>query len=153
MQEGGNILNILFFLTPKSEVDYVYDDASIFKAMQIFDRHNYFSILLINKNGRYIGTITTSDLLGCIKENFDLSVKDSADFPVQKVKRTREYKAVNGGTTTMEEIVTIALDQNFVPVVDDDYSFIGIITRKSIMTWMNDRYHKEHPNEKDLFES
>ena len=146
-------MNILFFLTPKSEVDYVYDDASMFKAMQIFDRHNYFALPLINKKGRYIGTITTSDLLGCIKENFDLSVKDSADFPVQKVHRIREYKAVNGGTTTMEEIVTIALDQNFIPVVDDDYSFIGIITRKSIMTWMNTRYRQEHPNEKDLFEN
>ncbi|MBQ9031719.1 MAG: CBS domain-containing protein [Parasporobacterium sp.] len=145
-------MNILFFLTPKSEVDFVYDDASLFKAMQIFDRHNFFALPLINKKGRYVGTITTSDLLGCIKENFDLSVKESADFPVRNVKRIREYKPVNGGITTMEEIVTVALDQNFVPVVDDDYNFIGIITRKSIMNWMNDRYHIEHPDVKDLFE-
>ena len=142
-------MNILFFLTPKIEVDYVYDDASIFKAMQIFDRHNYFALPLINKKGRYIGALTTSDLLGCIKENFDLSVKASADFPVRNVKRIRSYKAVNGGSTSMEEIVSIALDQNFVPVVDDDYNFIGIITRKSIMTWMHERYHVEHPGEKN----
>ena len=142
-------MNILFFLTPKIEVDYVYDDASIFKAMQIFDRHNYFALPLINKKGRYIGAITTSDLLGCIKETFDLSVKASADFPVRSVKRIRDYKAVNGGSTSMEEIVSIALDQNFVPVVDDDYNFIGIITRKSIMTWMHERYHVEHPGEKN----
>ena len=145
-------MNILFFLMPKSEVDYVYDDASIFKAMQIFDRHNFFSLPLINKRGRYIGAITTSDLLGCIKENFDLSVKASADFPVRNVKRIRDYKAVNGGSTSMEEIVSIALEQSFVPVVDDDYNFIGIITRRSIMTWMHERYHHEHPGEKNELE-
>ena len=146
-------MNILFFLTPKSEVDFVYDDASLFKAMQIFDRHNFFALPLINKKGRYIGAITTSDLLGCIRENFNLSVKASADFPVRNVKRIRDYKAVNGGSTSMEEIVSIALDQNFVPVVDDEYNFIGIITRKSIMNWMHEQYHTEHPGEKNELQS
>ena len=140
-------MNILYFLTPKSEIDYIYDDSSLFKAMQIFDKHNFYVLPLINKKGRYIGTITASDILGCIKENFDLSVKASADFPIKNVKRIREYKAVNGGTTTMEEIVVVALDQNFVPVVDDDGNFIGIITRKSIMNWMHTQYHQEHPGE------
>lgn len=140
-------MNILFFLTPKSEVDYIYEEATLFKAMQTFDKNNYAILPIINKKGRYVGTITTSDILGCIKENFDLSVKASADFPVRNVNRIREYKAVNGGTATMEEIVLTAIDQNFVPVVDDDDSFIGIITRKSIMNWMHSTYHKEHPGE------
>ncbi len=129
-------MNILYCLTPKSEVDFIYDDASLNKAIQIFERNNFFILPLINKKGRFIGTISTADILGCIKENFDLSIKASAEFPVRSVKRIKEYKAVNGGTTSMEEIVDVALDQNFVPVVDDDYNFIGIITRKTIMNWM-----------------
>ena len=142
-------MNILFWLTPKSEVDYVYDDYSLFKAIQKFDEHNYLVLPVINKKGRYLGTITATDLLGCIKENFDLSVKKSAEIPLKDVKRIREYKAVNGGTTSMEEIVVVALDQNFVPVVDDDNNFIGIITRNSIMKWMHDQYHTEHPEEEN----
>ncbi len=135
-------MNILFCLTPKSEVDFIYDDASLNKAIQIFERNNFFILPLINKKGRFIGTISAADILGCIKENFDLSIKASAEFPVRNVKRIKEYKAVNGGTTSMEEIVDVALDQNFIPVVDDDYNFIGIITRKSIMNWM---YSKVQP--------
>ena len=143
-------MNILYFLTPKSEVDFVNEDSSLFKAIQIFEKHNYYVLPLINKKGRYIGTITSNDILGCIKENFDLSLKESADFPVRNIKRIREYKAVNGGTTTMEEIVVVALDQNFVPVVDDDGNFIGIITRKSIMNWMHRQFHREHPEEIEI---
>ena len=140
-------MNILFFLTPKSEVDYIYDDSSLFKAMQTFDKHFFTVLPVINKNGKYLGCLSTGDILGCIRENFNLSVKDSADFPVKNVNRIKEYKAVNGGTTSMEEIVNLALNQNFIPVVDDDYNFIGIITRKSIITWMHNEYIKDYPDE------
>ena len=39
----------------------------------------------------------------------------------------------------------MAMEQNFVPVVDDDDNFIGILTRKEILRWMHDEYNKEHP--------
>ena len=141
-------MNILSSLTPKSGVDYVKDDATLFKVLQVMQKRNHSAIPIINKNGRYIGTITAGDILGCISENFNLSLKDSAKFPVQNVKRTKDYKAVLVHTS-FEELIDIALDQNFVPVVDDDYNFIGIITRKSIMNWMHEQYHTEHPGEKN----
>ena len=143
-------MNILFCLTPKSDVDHVVEDASLYKTIQIFDRHSFNIIPVINKKGRYIGVISCGDILGCIRENFDMSVKEAADFPVKNIKRTREYKAVNGSSTTMEEIVVVAFEQSFVPVVDDEYNFIGIITRKSIINWMHETYHKEHPEENKL---
>ena len=139
-------MNILFCLTPKSEVDFVYDDSTLFKAIQTLEKHNYYAVPVINKKGRYLGVITANDILGCIKENFDLSVKSSADFPVKNVNRLKDVKAINANTT-MEEIVIVAMDQNFVPVIDDDGNFIGIITRKEIINWMHDTYTKEHPDE------
>ena len=123
-------MNILACLTPKSDVDYVTDEATLFKVLQTMEHRNFSAIPIIDKKGRYIGTITSGDILGCIKENFNLSVKDSAKFPVRNVRRTRDYKAVN---------------QNFVPVVDDEEIFVGILTRKEIMKWMHEEYTREHP--------
>ncbi|MCF0143153.1 MAG: CBS domain-containing protein [Parasporobacterium sp.] len=137
-------MNILGCLTPKSEVNYITDDASLFKAIQTLQDSNYSSIPIINKKGKYIGTISAGDILGCVKENFNLSVKDSADFPVRNVKRIRDNKPVNGNAT-MEGIVEFILEQNFVPVVDDEENFIGIITRKEVMKWMHSQFLKEHP--------
>ena len=42
-------------------------------------------------------------------------------------------------TANMEDIIDISTQQNFVPVVDDYGSFIGIITRKDIFNYMVDR--------------
>ena len=137
-------MNILASLTPKSDVDYVMDEATLFKVLQTMEHRNFSAIPIINKKGRYIGTITSGDVLGCIKENFNLSVKDSAKFPVRNVRRTRDYIAI-GVHATFEEILDMAVDQNFVPVVDDDDNFIGILTRKEIMKWMRAEYNRDHP--------
>ncbi len=138
-------MNILVCLTPKSEVSYINEDASLFKTLQTMQNGNYSAIPVINKKGRYIGTITSGDILGCIKENFDLSIKRSADFPLKNIKRTRDYKAI-GANTCIEGVIDVAMDQNFVPVVDDDDNFIGILTRKEIIKWMHEQYTREHPD-------
>ncbi|MBR2695941.1 MAG: CBS domain-containing protein [Parasporobacterium sp.] len=137
-------MNILACLTPKSGVDYITDDATLFKTLQVMQKHNHSAIPVINKKGRYIGTVTARDILGCISENFNLSLKNSAKFPIQNVKRTKDYKAI-GVHTPLEYLIDIAMDQNFVPVVDDDDNFIGILTRKEILIWMHEQYNIEHP--------
>ncbi len=137
-------MNILSCLIPKSGVDYITDDVTLFKTLQVMQSHNYSAIPIINRNGRYIGTITSGDILGCIKENFSLSLRASAKFPVRNVRRTRDYVAV-GVNTPFDTLLDVAMDQNFVPVVDDDDNFIGILTRKEILRWMHEEYHKEHP--------
>ena len=143
--KGPVKMNILACLTPKSEVSYITDDATLFKTLQTMQNGSYSAIPIINKKGRYVGTITAGDILGCIKENFDLSIKESAKFPLKNIKRTRDYKAI-GANTKFEGVINVAMDQNFVPVVDDDDNFIGILTRKEILKWMHDKYNEEHPD-------
>lgn len=137
-------MNILACLTPKSGVDYINDDATLFKTLQVMQKRNHSAIPIINKKGRYVGTITAGDILGCITENFNLSLKASAKFPVLNVKRTKDYRAL-GVHAVFDEVMEIAMDQNFVPVVDDEDSFIGILTRKEILSWMHEQYNIEHP--------
>ena len=134
-------MNILLWLTPKSEVDFITDDASLFKALQTMQNRKFAAIPIISKSGKYVGTLSSGDILGCIKENFDLSIKASADFPVRNVRRTRDNKAISV-TAKMDEVIALALTENFVPVVDDEDNFIGIITRREIINWM---YHNLKP--------
>ena len=47
---------------------------------------------------------------------------------------TVDYVAVSINSD-MEDLLQKAMNQNFVPVVDDQKKFIGIVTRKSIMEY------------------
>lgn len=139
-------MNILFFLTPKSDVDFINDDASLLKTLQKMQERNYSAIPIVSKTGRYVGTIQAGDILGCIKENFNLNLSDAADLPLRSIKRTRDNKAVNANCQ-MEDIFEKILNQNFIPVVDDDENFIGIITRSDVIKFMHDSYVKDKNEE------
>lgn len=135
-------MNILFFLTPKSEVQIAYEDDSIRETINAFDRHHYTTVPIINEHtGRYVGTICEGDLLRHIGDK-DLGVLATAmDRSIMNVDRKRDYTAVTINAT-IEDLFQTALRQNFVPVVDDTNAFIGIVTRNSILGYLIDQYHK-----------
>ena len=60
-------MNILFFLTPKVDVAYIYDTFSLRQVLEKMEYHKYSCIPIINENGKYAGTITEGDLLWGLK--------------------------------------------------------------------------------------
>ena len=66
-------MNILFFLTPKSDVVYINDDETLRQALEKMEHHRYAAVPVINHQGRYVGTLTEGDLLWGIKNQYDLS--------------------------------------------------------------------------------
>ena len=49
-------MNILFFLHPKQEVAYVYDDCTLRQVLETMEHHKYASIPMLNRQGEYVGT-------------------------------------------------------------------------------------------------
>ncbi len=127
-------MNILFFLTPKSDVEYIYDDFSLRQTIEKMDHHHYTAIPILSRSGEYIGTITEGDLLRVIKDEFSLTLHEAEDYPIKQVPRRWHNNPVNINCD-IEDLLLTAMKQNFVPVVDDNGRFIGIITRKDILNY------------------
>lgn len=129
-------MNILFFMTPKSEITYVFETDTILQALRKMDSHHFGSIPIIQeKTGKYLGTLTEGDILWDLKNNYDLDLKATGDKPLCRIRRKRDYTPVNI-TARIEDILQMAICQNFVPVVDDTGAFIGIITRTTVMQYL-----------------
>lgn len=131
-------MNILFFLTPKENVSHVDDDDTLRQAIEKMEYHGYTAIPLLNKNGKYIGTITEGDLLWHLKKHDFPDLHSMEDIPITNVERKRDNIAVNI-LVSMEELFDKVTNQNFVPVVDDQNVFIGIITRKDVILYLSDK--------------
>lgn len=131
-------MNILFFLIPKSEVAYIKDHHSLRQTLEVMERHKYSSIPIINSEGEYKGTITEGDLLWTLKGLEVFTLKDAETISIMSINRKNDYVAVNANSD-MKDLVTKAMDQNYVPVVDDQNNFIGIITRKDIIGYCFER--------------
>ena len=134
-------MNILFFLKPKAEVAFVYDYHTLRQAMEIMEYHKYSSIPMINREGKYVGTITEGDLLWGLKKLNILNLKEAEDIAITKIARRADYRPVSADYN-MEDLMEKAMDQNFVPVIDDQQNFIGIITRKDIIGYCYEKIKK-----------
>ena len=135
-------MNILFFLSPKSDVAYIHDDESLRQALEKMEHHKYAAVPVVSRQGRYVGTLTEGDLLWYIKNQLDLSLQDAERISVMAVPRRSDNYPVNADCR-MEDLMDKALNQNFVPVLDDEKSFIGIVTRKDIMKYFMKQYGKQ----------
>lgn len=125
-------MNVLFFLTPKSEVTYIYEDYKLSQVMDVMEETGYTAIPMIDRQGHYVGSVTEGDILRTIREKRELSLECIGDITVANIRRKTRINPVSG-TADMGDMIKRALEQNYVPVVDDDNIFSGIITRRDII--------------------
>ena len=129
-------MNILFFLTPKSDVAYIFEDETLRQTVEKMEHRKFSCIPILNKEGKYTGTISEGDLLWGIKRlNINITdLKQMEDVSIMAIPRRATYKPVHADAD-MENLLDRAINQNYVPVIDDKGSFIGIITRKEIIKY------------------
>ncbi|MGM9974275.1 MAG: CBS domain-containing protein [Clostridiaceae bacterium] len=129
-------MNIAFFLTPKLEVIYESVEGSMGQALKSMEKHGYSAIPLIDKAGRYVGTLTEGDLLWKLKNTPGLTFEKVDEVPIREIPRKTKHESVYINAN-IESLLTLASRQNFVPVVDDNGTFIGIIKRSDIINYIN----------------
>lgn len=127
-------MNIAFLLTPKSEVIYLQPDCTMRQAMEKMEYHRYSAIPLVDEQGRYTGTITEGDLLWKMKNTPGLSFEGTENVWLDDIPKQVKNKPVLIDAQ-VKDLLSLALVQNFVPVVDDSETFIGIVRRREIIEY------------------
>ena len=124
-------MNILAFMIPKVEVIHLCIDDTGRQAIEVMKKNRFTSIPVLDKYGKYIGTITEGDLLYTLDE---VGRDEMKNIKVSSIKRHRDYEAVNINET-MVILLSRASNENFVPVIDESNQFLGIVTRKELLDY------------------
>ena len=95
-------MNLLFFLTPKQDVLYIYEDFTLRQTLEKWANQRFATIPVLKRNGEYVGTITEGDILWGIKNLHGLDLEASEDVPISSFPRRRDYKAVTVTTEGRE---------------------------------------------------
>lgn len=134
--------NILFFLTPKAMCAYLFDDYTIRQAMEKMEVSEFTALPILNRRGEYRGTLTEGDLLWALKNECYMDMRQAEAHRIMQITHRRDNIPVRV-TTSMQDLVERAKNQNFVPVVDDKETFIGIVTRRSIIKFCQQQLFPE----------
>lgn len=129
------MFNILAFLTPKSETLYLSNVSTIRQILESFDYYKYSVVPLLDEEGRYITTISEGDILRYIKNDAYFDIRIAESVKVEKIEKYRPYKALTI-FSTLEEVIKLSLEQNFIPIIDGRGAYIGIIKRRSIIDFL-----------------
>ena len=127
-------MNILFFLTPKAMCAYIEADDTLRQAMERMERSGYSALPVLDKNGKYCGVVTEGDLLWTVKRVCGLDLRQTEEHSISEIQHRRAVQPVRVDTR-VEDLISVAADQNFVPVIDDKGDFIGIVTRSRILKY------------------
>lgn len=135
-------MNILFFLTPKVDVGFVYSSDTVGEAAEKMLGYRFTTVPVINEvSGKYEGTLANDDLLREFYTHQEFTLAQAGEKPLRSLFRRRDYDAVRADAD-IEDLLDFVTTQNFVPVVDDTNTFIGIITRREVMRYLR-RNRKE----------
>ena len=126
--------NILFFLTPKAMCAYLYDDYTVRQALEKMEAAHYSALPILNRRGEYRGPLPEGDVLWSMKNMCYMDMRQAEAHRIMEITRRKDNVPVRV-TTSMRDLVERAIGQNFVPVVDDKDTFIGLVTRKSIVQY------------------
>ncbi len=135
-------MNIAFFLLPKTQVAYLYDHFTVRQALEKMRRHGYTAIPVLDEHGKYVGTVSEGDFLWYIVDpEYRMKTYEMKDMEAILLKELlgKDKNPPVNITTSVENLLSQATRQNFVPVVDDNGIFIGIVTRQDIIKYFAER--------------
>ena len=137
-------MNISFFIKPKIEVSYLYDDMPVRQAMNEMLKTGFTALPLIDRKGRYLGTIGEGDFLRLLLRKTPAEVDK---MTVGQVERRVKNRSVSIDAR-MEDMIDLVSVQNFVPVTDGRGMFCGIITRQDVIRHLRESCEKQQKNAK-----
>lgn len=127
-------MNVLGMLRPKYSLTYLQGEDSLKDGLEILQSSGYTAVPVIDSQGKYIGSVSEGDFLKIIINKG----KESLESLVIKDIIKQGWNLAVTDDVEVDVLLQRALDQNFIPMVDDRNCFIGIITRREIIKNMLD---------------
>lgn len=133
-------MNVAYFLTPKNQVGCIYDDNTLRQGLEKLKRSGFSALPVVTRENRYVGTVSEGDFLWYLvrQPGADtverIPIQSTEEAMVRDVLRIDRNPPVRI-TAGLEQLVDRAMSQNFIPVIDDLGSFIGIVTRRDIIRY------------------
>ena len=123
----SNVLeSILFLLKPKASIAYLENSSTLRQGLEKMRHHGYTALPVIDNKGKYVGTVSEGDFLWHMIDCREHDIYSQEKHHLNEIIRP-DFNPAVGVSATISELIPRIMMQNFVPVIDDQGSLMGII--------------------------
>lgn len=132
-------MNIIKIMIPKINVAYVHADDTMRQGLEKMRRHGYTTVPVISDDGKYVGTISEGDYLWYMAEHGFPDLHGLEGVGIREIMNTQRNPAVkiDVPSVTLYQRIT---ECTFVPITDDRDCFVGIVTRRAVLSYFRDKF-------------
>ncbi len=124
------------FIIPASRIAFVEDENPLYHAFLILTKMKYSKIPVLDKNQKVVGLISLAMITDKMLTPDNIVIEPLSDLKVKDVMQT-DFETINFAHTNLETQLHLLVDNPFVPVVNDNNIFQGLLTRREWITAFN----------------
>ena len=123
---------------PQSMYCFLNEKQTIRQGWEVMTRNGYTAIPVLDADQHYIGCVSEGDFLRHIFETGSLDKMDMENHRVRELV-CRDFCPSISIDADEAEVITSALNQNFVPIIDSRNTLCGILTRRGVIAYLAEK--------------
>lgn len=128
-------INIAQIMIPKVLTVHICDTDTVRQGMEVFQRYGYTAIPVISEDGKYLGSVTEGDFWRHMCRIGTTDKKAQEHYHIRDIFRPDFCPPLPIDADT-EDVVSVGMKQNFIPIVDGRGCLSGIVTRQVLMRYL-----------------
>lgn len=131
-------MNIIKLMIPKVSTVFLCENDTVRQGLECFRVHGYTAVPVLNDEEQYVGSVTEGDFLRHVLAAKNTDFKYQEHYRIGSIMRKECYPALSIDANE-KQVIAVALKQNYVPIVDGRGILSGIITRQSLISYLQER--------------
>ena len=128
-------MNIAAIMIPKISTVFFHENDTIRQGLERFRVHGYTAVPVLNDQEQYIGSVTEGDFLRHLLSVQTTSLYVLEQSRIESIVR-RDFCPALSIDASLKPVISAALNQNFIPIVDSRNILCGILTRRIVIKYL-----------------
>ena len=131
-------MNIAKIMIPRACTVFLNEKQTVRQGWEVMTWNGYTAIPVLDAEQHYIGCVSEGDFLRHILSTCSLDKMDMENHRVRELVR-RDFCPPISIDANETKVVSAALNQNFVPIIDSRNALCGILTRRGVIAYLAEK--------------
>ncbi|GAA2904433.1 CBS domain-containing protein [Enterococcus pseudoavium] len=139
-------------MIPAENVANVIKEHPLEHALLLLSQAGYSTIPVLDREDHFVGLLSLNDIVKKMLGIDGIDISNLEELTVADVMKTEV--AVMRPDAELEDVLHLLVDASFLPVLDNEGVFCGIVTRREILKAVNYTFHtieRKNPETKLIF--